>query len=151
MGESGYNKPDSGTWHVDQRCSGTYFSGFDAMDETVAKNRGLSPCGNCCNGEWPTDETEDGRTPDEWAEKAAEDGKALRLRGVGWKGPEWVTISDGTVYRYPVGLDGNVSPDNSRDPFDTDAEDSDIDKRVVDVTDSDEVPAEFIDAATEDE
>lgn len=58
MSEEGYNSPGSGTWHIEQRCSGTLFSAFDAMSETVAKNRGLKPCGNCCDGEWPS-ESED--------------------------------------------------------------------------------------------
>ena len=155
MGESGYNSPGSSTWHIAQHCSGGFFSGFEEMDETVAKNRGLSPCGNCCGGEWPTDAEESERSADKWAEEAAEDGAAIKLTKRSWNGPEWATIdSEGDVYRYPVGLDWNVSRDGSRDPFDNDAEDSHVQKRVVDVTEEDvdmDLPDEFIDAATEDD
>lgn len=49
----GYNKPGSRTFHVDQRCSGTFFPAAAAIDSHAAEARGLSPCGNCCNGEWP--------------------------------------------------------------------------------------------------
>lgn len=49
----GYNSPGSGTWHEAQRCSGSVFSAMEAMDSHIAQNRGLSPCGNCCGGEWP--------------------------------------------------------------------------------------------------
>lgn len=57
----GYNSPDSGTWHCEQRCSGTVFSALDAMDSHVAENRGLNACGNCCGGEFPhnADDTEE--------------------------------------------------------------------------------------------
>lgn len=50
---TGYNKPDSGVWHADQRCSGTVFPPAAAMRSQVAENRGLRPCGRCAGGEWP--------------------------------------------------------------------------------------------------
>lgn len=49
----GYNKPDSKTWHANQRCSGTFFPAMAAMDSKVGENRGLSPCSVCAGGEFP--------------------------------------------------------------------------------------------------
>lgn len=55
---SGYNKPDSVVFHVEQRCHGTFFPAMAAIDSHAAENRGLAPCRSCCDGEWPH-ETED--------------------------------------------------------------------------------------------
>lgn len=60
MGVSGYNKPDSTVFHVQQRCHGAYFPPAADMDSVVAENRGLKPCGTCCDGEWPHDTEDDG-------------------------------------------------------------------------------------------
>ena len=52
----GYNTPGSRVWHRQQRCGGTFFPGVAEMSDTVARNRGIRPCDNCCDGEWPGDD-----------------------------------------------------------------------------------------------
>ncbi len=52
----GYNKPNSTTFHVAQRCSGTMFHAIHGISSQAAQNRGLSPCRSCCGGEWPHEE-----------------------------------------------------------------------------------------------
>lgn len=135
MGTSGYNSPGSGTWHSEQRCSGTVFSGAEAMDSKVAENRGLSPCGNCCGSEWPhadeVPETAD-RDPDEWIDKIERGEVALRFWEPSWNGPEYVGVrADGSYCRWPMGLDRNVG-DTTHSQIVEDLENPQIEVEEVD-------------------
>lgn len=132
MGVSGYNSPGSGTWHSEQRCSGTVFSAAEAMDSKVAENRRLSPCGNCCDGEWPhADETAD-RDPDEWFDKLETGETALKFTEPSWHGPEYVGVRpDGSYCRWPKGFDKNVG-DTHKGQITEDLENPEIEVEAVD-------------------
>lgn len=132
MGVSGYNSPGSGTWHSKQACSGTVFSAAEAMDSKVAENRRLSPCGNCCDGEWPhADETAD-RDPDAWIEKLEPSETALKFTEPSWRGPEYIGAdSEGGFNRWPVGFGRNVG-DTTRRQIVDDLGNPDIEVETVD-------------------
>lgn len=135
---SGYNSPGSGTWHSEQRCSGSVFSAVEAMGAEVAYNRGLSPCGNCCGGEWPDGVGEDedaGRSVHEWLDKIEDGETAIKLTSRTWAGPEWVTmVENGTkLARYPVGFDEEVSVYDDVAQLEADIKDADTDLRTVPV------------------
>ena len=132
----GYNSPRSTTWHSEQRCSGTRFSAMEAMSSTVARNRGLSPCVNCCGGEWPDNEEAEGRGPGEWLSEIADGETAVKLTSRMWRGPEWVTTTDegAKLVRHPVGMSGDqVSVSSDVAQFESDIEDPGIDARTVPV------------------
>jgi hypothetical protein len=113
MGDSGYNRPDSTTWHSAQRCSGTTFTALESMDSHIAENRGLRPCGNCCGGVWPHEETDDDADRDTvaWAEEKMEPGEtAIKLTSRTWNGPEYICAdAEGNVHQWPVGLGKNLA------------------------------------------
>lgn len=110
MGETGYNRHNSRTWHSEQRCSGTLFQAAEAMDSKVAENRGLSPCGNCADGEWPHDDEDESsdRHPLRWLAKIEPGETALKFTSRGWAGPEYVGRRDGDYIRWPFGDEKKV-------------------------------------------
>lgn len=62
MSDHGYNKPDSSTFHAEQRCSGTFFPAMCEISAAAAATRELNPCSRCVPDEWKVeywDEEED--------------------------------------------------------------------------------------------
>lgn len=128
---SGYMRAWSGTFHVDQRCSGAVFSAVDEIDSKVAENRGGSPCGNCLGGEWPHEDDTTDRDPEVWLDKLEPRETALKFTEPTWHGPEYVGERGGEYYRWPIGLDAVVGT-TVREQIVSDLEDPDIDVEPVD-------------------
>ena len=113
MGEPGYNRQGSSTWHAAQQCSGTTFTALESMDSHIAENRGLDACYRCCDNEWPHQESDGDAERDDvaWAREMMEPGEtAIKLTSRAWNGPEYVCVdADGQAYHWPVGLGKNLA------------------------------------------
>lgn len=153
MGVDGYQRGWGGTFHVKQRCSGAVFSAMDSIDSKVAENRGASPCGNCCDGEWPHKGDEDeadeaGRDPETWIEKIEPEETALKFMAGDWFGPEYVGEVEGELVRWPYGFDKKVGQ-TSGEQVVSDLEDADITVEAVDWEDTPLSTAELTEALAE--